>query len=484
MVNLKTIQKYFLLGLCLLMLGLFFVRFVKTTSGNRDFQLATVSASSFDIRVNSVGVLDTARSHTISSTIGGDKGKIIYLIEDGTWVKKDDVLVKLDPTPFEEAVRSLSGAILGLEAEVEGEEQKVEWEKNQVEREIRTAEFNLKAAQLELRKIVEGDGPIQLAQFKEDMEKAKEEYSRYVSYLQDLEDLSKKGFSNPTEMALARGKTAELKERYEAANKKYSSYSEHVLPSLIEAGRAEVEKAEMELEQTRKGGGFKVARAVAALGEAKGRLQTRKASLRKAQSDLEKTSIRAPFSGIAILFETFRDGEKRKPRMGDQVWQNQPLLYLPDISSLIVKTQIREIDLHKIKLGQKSIVRVDAYPDVLFEGDVSFIGVMASKRFEGVMGEKYFQLTVSLHGDDSRLRPGMTARVSILTDTVENALAVPSQAIFDEGGRKYCYLYVGRSFRRSEISLGKQNEDLAEILSGLKNGDKVSLVKPPQEEIE
>jgi len=281
---------------------------------------------------------------------------------------------------------------------------------------------------------------------------------------------------------LARERIAQLKEGYGAADKKYSSYSEHVLPSLIEASKAKMGRAEMELEQTRKGAVFKVARAVAAMEEAKGRLKATKASLKQAESDLEKTTICAPFSGIAILFETFRDGEQRKPRVGDQAWENQPLLYLPDMSSMIVKTQIREIDLHKIRLGQKCMVRVDAYPDAQFEGEVTFVGVLASKRFEGGIGEKYFQLTLSLKNDDSRLRPGMTARVSILTDSVKDALCVPSQAIFDDGGTKYCYMYTGRSFERAAVSLGKQNEDLAEILSGLEEGDKVSLVKPSQEE--
>jgi HlyD family secretion protein len=428
-----------------------------------------------------VGLLDTERSHTISSAIGGNKGKILYLIEDGTWVKKGDVLVRLDATPFEEAVRSLKGTIEVLEVEVEGAKQKVEWEKNQTEREIRTAEFNLKAAQLELKKVVEGDGPLQLAQYREEMERAKEEHARYQSYLRDLEALSEKGFSNPTEMALATEKAMELKERYEAADKKYVSYKEHVLPSLIEAAKAKAERAEMELEQTKKGAVFKVAAAFAAVGEAEGKLRATRESLNQAESDLEKTTIYAPFSGIAILFETFRDGEKRKPRVGDQAWQNQPLLYLPDMSSMIVKTQIREIDLHKVELEQQCTIKVDAYPDALFEGQVNFIGVLASKRFEGGIGEKYFQLTISLHGDDPRLRPGMTARVSILTDSVKSALCVPSQAVFDEEGKKYCYLHTGRGFTKTEVSLGKQNEDLAEIVSGLKEGDKVSLVRPSSE---
>ena len=151
---------------------------------------------------------------------------------------------------------------------------------------------------------------------------------------------------------------------------------------------------------------------------------------------------------------------------------------------MIVETRVREVDLHKIALNQTCSIRIDACPDILFEGKVTFIGVLASRRFERGSDEKYFQMTLSLKGDDSRLRPGMTARVSILTDNVKNALSAPVQAIFDEGGRKYCYVYTGHSFRKAEVSLGKQNEDMAEIVSGLKKGDKVSLVKPPQEEIE
>ena len=86
--RLKPIHKYSMLAMGLVTVGLLLVRFVTPGSSNHDVQLATVSASSFDIRVNAVGVLDTERSHTISSAIGGNKGKIVYLIEDGTWSRK------------------------------------------------------------------------------------------------------------------------------------------------------------------------------------------------------------------------------------------------------------------------------------------------------------------------------------------------------------------------------------------------------------
>jgi HlyD family secretion protein len=461
--------------------GLFLMtRFVTSSYDGPDLPLYTVSERSFEVMVDTIGVLDAARSHMVSSTIRGDKGKVIFLIDEGTRVQEGDVLVRLDPTPFEEEVHRLKGEVLSLEAAVDAAGQILEWEKSQVEREVKTADFNLKVSELDLKRLVEGDGPLQLAQLKGEMEKAKEEHTRYASYLADLEILGKQGVDTLTEIKLAKDKTSELTEKYDAASKKYTSYKEHVLPSLVETARANVGKAKMELEQIRKASVYKIAKATSALKEVEGKFQTAQTSLRQAESELKKTTILAPFPGIAVLCEAFRDGQKRKPRVGDRVWQNQPLLYLPDISSMIVKTRVREVDLHKIGIGQNCSVRVDAYPDVLFQGEVGFVGVMASGRFEGGAGEKYFQMAVSLAEEDTRLRPGMTARVSILTDQVKDVLCVPIHSIFDDRGEKYCYKWRGKDFKKVAIVMGRLNEDFAEIRSGLKVGEQVSLVEPSQ----
>lgn len=477
--KLKHTYKYLLSVLCLIVIGLMIVRFVPSGS-SEDTAISSEIAKiqDFDIIVNTVGALDAERSFMISSSIRGDKGKIIYLIDDGARVEKGTVLIKLDPTPFEEEVRRLKEEVIGLESAVESAQQISEWEKNQMEREIRAAEYNLKIARIDLKKQIEGDGPLQLSQYKEDMDKVKEEYERHLAYISDLESLSQKGYANPTEIAMAKRKSAEMKEKYEAAKKKNDSYTKHVFPSLVETANAKAEKAEIEFEQIRKGSVFKIAKAIAMLNETNAKLKSTKDALNQAQNELNKTAITAPFSGIAVLYETFMDGQKRKPRVGDRVFQNQPLLYLPEISSMIVKTQVREVDLHKIVLGQKCTVKVDAYPDIAFDGEVTFLGILASGKFEGTGGEKYFQLTISLKGENLKLRPGMTARVSILTDRVQQRLAVPVQAIFDEGGKKYCYKAQGNKFRKVQISAGRQNEDIAEIISGIEKGDRISLIKP------
>jgi len=478
--NKKNILKYILFSVLLTATGFTLMRFGKSGSAE-DMSIPSEIAAirDFDIMVNTIGTLDAERSFMISSSVRGDKGRIIYLIDDGAKVENAAVLIKLDPTPFEEEARRLKEEVIGLEAALESAQQILEWEKNQMEREIRAAEFNLKISRIDLKKLIEGDGPLQLSQYKEEMEKVKEDYERHLAYIADLETLSKKGYSNPTEITMAKKKASELKEKYGAAMKKFSSYKEHVYPSSEQTAKAKVEKSEIELDQIRKGSVFKIAKAVSVLNETKSRLQHAKDSLTQAQNELNKTTIKAPFAGIVVLNETFMDGQKRKPRTGDRVLQNQPLLYLPDISSMIVKTQVREIDLHKISIGQKCAIRTDAYPDTMFDGEITFLGILASGRVEGMGGEKYFQLTVSLKGENSKLRPGMTARISVLADQVKNCLTIPIQAVFDEGGKKYCYKAAGSRFKKIQISVSRQNEDMAEIVSGIEKGDRITLVMPP-----
>ncbi len=470
-----------LVALMTIMLSIYFIQ---PSNAIRDSHLVQVVRGDLEINVQTVGVLDAARTYMVSSAIRGDKGKIIFLVEDGALVAKDDVLVRLDPTPFETEIHRLGGEVRSLAALLDSAKQMLEWEKNQTVREIQAAKYNLRVAELELRRLVDGEGPLQLAQYKGELDKAKEEFNRYKTYILELDKLQAQGFANPTEMALAHQKVKQLGEQYQTTLQRYESYKEHVLPTSIETARAKVDKMGMEIQQLTKGTAFKEARAAAVLAEVQGKQETAQASLQQALAELKKTTIQAPFGGIAILYETFRDGRKRKPRVGDRVWQNQPLLYLPDISTMIVKTQIREVDLHKVAMDQSCSVWVDAYPDTLFQGTVALIGMLATERFEGGIGEKYFQLTVTLSGKNNRLRPGMTARIAVDSENATDILLVPAHAVFNDDSQTVCYhLAQGGKFRKKTVVVGRQNEDLVEIVSGLEKGDWVSLLKPPLDQI-
>ena len=437
----------------------------------------------FSVLVEAVGELDAARSTVLFSQIRGDRGKIVSIVGDGTKVKKGDVLVRLDPTFFEEEVTRLTAKVREGEAVVSAHEQILEWEKIQSERELKTAEFDLRAARLDLVKLEKGDGPLELIRLQGAAQEAKRDWQEKKGYLVDLKALEKRGYANITEIAQAQNRVSEAKEAYAVAKRQYESYRDYVLPSLIEKARAQVARAKMNLEQIKKGAGFKIGKAVAALRKAQQNLESTTYSLKAAQTELERTVIRAPIPGIAVLPEAFRGGKKRKPRTGDIVWQSQPLVYLPDVSEMVVKTQIREIDLHKVDAGKQAIILVDAYPDLELPGQVQSVGVLAESQTESTTADKYFQVLISIKEGDQRLRPGMTARVQIKCGEIDNALSVPIHAVFNEEGRNYCFVEAQASYEKREVSIGAQSEDWAQVLTGLLEGEHVALSRPPLNEI-
>ncbi len=453
-------------------------RYGSSNATRDDVPCGMVTVADFDRVVNTIGVLDAAKSRMIASEVRGDKGKIVYLIPDGSPVKEGDVLVRLDPTPFDEEVTRLKAQVVSLEANLDAVRQLAQWEKNQIGREVSAAQYAVRIAKLAYEKLVKGDGPLKIAQLQGEVEKLEALERNYESYLNELKKLSRRGFKNDMEMAGARARVKELRGKLQTTKKRYLTYRSYVFPAEKETALAKVQQAETELEQAKRGGVFRLAKAMAAVKEAKAKLQAHRNALQSARRELEKTVIRAPSSGIAILYEAFRDGQQRKPRIGDNVWQHQPLLYLPDVSKMIVKTRVREVDLYKVQVGQKCSIRVDAYPTRTYHARVASIGALAERKADNRNGEKYFRVTLVMDDSDSVLRPGMTARSRILVDRVVHALVVPVSAIFTDNGATFCYRRIGDSFRRCRVKLGRQNEDVVEVCSGLHRGERVALVKP------
>ncbi len=434
----------------------------------------------FQITVRIVGVLHAAKSHMISSQLGGNEGKIIYLIGDGEQVEKDEILIRLDPAPFADDIEQQKAHVESFSAAVEASKQLLEWEKNEVQQQITTAQYNLKVAKLERERLINGDGPLKLTQYQDEMEKARLDLSKYQAYTKDLLALQEKGFDNPAEISQAQENVVTYQEKFSAAKRRYISFEKYVLPAMIESAHAKVQNSELSLRQTGQSGVHKIAKAKATFNQIEGKLRATQTALNQATVKLERTVIKAPFAGLVIHHETFRNGQLRKPREGDNVIMNQSILYLPDISKMLIKGLVREVDLHKIAIGQRAAISVEAYPDTDFHGSLSFIGALASRRNNNNRqgGEKYFQVTFTLEDGDERLRPGMTAKVVIFSAQLKDVLAVPIQAVFYEGGASYCYKKNKKKAQKIAVKLGRQNEHFVEILAGLSTGDMVSVVKP------
>jgi len=440
---------------------------------------AVAALRDLEVTVRTIGRLEAVRATEVSSAVRGDKGKIIWIVEDGLKVRQGEVLVRLDPAPFDEEVRRLEAKESEQSGLVEANEQILEWEKAQAERDEEKARFDIRVANLDLQRVEKGDGPVELARLEGLAGQLQEELDKRRAYLADLQALQGRGYANPVEIADAQRKAEEAARAQATARRQLENYRDYALPAQIEKEQARAAQSVIDLEQSRKGAGFKIGKALAAVRQAKRELVSTRVQLDIARRELGQTVIRAPLPGMVVLREDASGSQKGRPKVGDQVWQSQPLMYLPDLSRMQVRTLVREIDLHKVVRGNKAAVRVDAYPDVRLEGTVESIGVMAESRSESRGAEKYFQVVVLIAGEEPRLRPGMTARAEISFARVRAALAVPVQAVFREGAGEVCYIRRKALFERRPLTIGLRGDEWAQVIAGVAAGEEVALTLPP-----
>lgn len=456
---------------------IFVIKIVKSTPTNMSDDIAQVKRQNIAVDVKTIGELEAAKSTTISSLIKGENGKIIYIIPDGTNTTPGEILVKMDPTPFEEKLETLKGKLKEQEGHIAILKKALDFEISQAERDEKLAEFELEAAELEYNKIIHGDGPLELAKLKGAMQKALAKFEELSGYSEDLIELETQGFLNPAEIKTALKKMQEEKEAYESTKLQYESYLNHVLPMQIKKAEAAVKQAKMKREEAKKVRGHSIGKAQVELSQAKQLLEGIQYQIAESLKELALTEIQAPSPGMVVHREDFRTGTRRKPRLGDIILRNQAIIDLPDLNVMIVKSKVREIDLCKVEINKKATVEIDAYPDLNFTGTISSIGVLALPEPGKPTEEKYFDVRILLDKSDPRVRPGMTARIVIHTDDLENVVAIPLQALFCENKKNYCFVKTKRGFEKREVLIGLSNDEWVVIKEGLKEGEKISLSK-------
>jgi HlyD family secretion protein len=470
-----------IIGLLILLIFLIFVftnyqNFYKKQE--EDILTESSSKRSFNIEVRTIGELEAMHSKNITSSIKGDLGKIVYIVSDGMTVNINDTLVRMDPAPFEEQIEDLKRQIREQDSKIKISQRLLSWETIQTEHEICAAKIEIQAAQFEMKKIINGDGPIEEARLKSAMQKSFTKLEELKSYADDLIELHAEEFLNPIELKQAKAKLLEEEEIYQASKIQYETYIKHTLPMQIKKSEMAIEKCKNKYEEIVKSGNFRVSKAEAQLDFVIQEKEDLECQLANAEHQMTHTVIKATAPGMVVLREEYRNGQKRKPRVGDVMIKNQTILDLPDLGAMLVKTKVREIDLFKIKVGMPASVEMDANPELKFKGSILSIGVLAVTDIMKAGDEKYFDVVVKLDMTDPCLRPGMTARVVIHANSVENKLSIPVQAVFEFRKTFYCFVKKEDRYLAKSVDLGLSNEYWVEVQNGLEENEEVLLSMP------
>lgn len=154
------------------------------------------------------------------------------------------------------------------------------------------------------------------------------------------------------------------------------------------------------------------------------------------------------------------------------------ILKLADLNQLVVNSYVNEVDIAKIFLEQEAEIKVDAFPYDSYPGIVSKIGAMAVTR----NNVKVFPVEIRILEEQTPIRPGMTANVTIYGETREDIIVVPIRAIFsDEQGQDIVWKVENDTISTSAlVKTGINDFQRVEIIEGLTDGDRISLTEPSE----
>ena len=202
-------------------------------------------------------------------------------------------------------------------------------------------------------------------------------------------------------------------------------------------------------------------------------------NLREAEITHKNLTVVSPASGIAILSKNWNTGNKWQ--VGDQPWSGMPLIDLPDLNELKVKTEISEVDISKIQLKQTVEIKLDAFSDTVFAGEVISIANLA--QFKGGDTKiKIFPVEILIDGTSEKFMPGMTVSCRIIVDKIDSVLYIPLEALFMEVEKNYVYARSGNSYRKKKVVIGQRNNDFVIIQEGLDPNEVLALSNPYPEE--
>ncbi len=419
-----------------------------------------VTQQDFEVSVTVVGKLEAVKSTPV---MAGVSGQVNWIIQNGSRVKKDDVIVELDSPRMAREVRTYANQYASAQ--------------EQLEKQKKDLAMAVERAQLSLTQSQQ-----QLDQFKASQEADLKTKRRKQDYSKEELELTRERFARKqrqvkeallpaSELEAAEAEIKSKEFGLEREDKDLQLAEAQQKAELLNKERA-VQQAQSELKRAQDAQQDEVRNLQA-------RLQTAKQQLDRAQEQLSKATIRAPQDGIVVLMGQYgRFGRSQDLSVGDRVWEQMSVATIPDLTKMRVSLELGQEQVRRVKRGLKVRVQVETAPGQIFPGEVTEISQNAQEQSAGYMstGERVFQTAVLLKDTKGAyLRPGTTSVATIIIERQPKALLLPLECVFDRDGKKIVYVEQKGDFRRAEVELGPQNEDLVVVKKGLRPGDRVAM---------
>ena len=423
-------------------------------------QMVAVKRDTFTHEILARGNVDSAQNQEVRVRVemAGEGGlTIVYVIEEGTLVKKGDLLVELESSWLSERTERQQNVVIASESNL-----------------IR-ARADLETAELTLTEYLDGKFKQDEMTIENRIFTAEEQVRTQSDNLAHSQRLFDRGYITKAQVDAAIFELERALQTKVQAELDLRVLNEFTKERMLTQYKADIEIAKNGVEAAEK------------------MLEIDTNRLAHLQRQLANTSIYAPSDGQVVYFMPRWGGDENLIREGKRVIDKEILLLLPDPTQMRVRGLINEANVRFVRPGQRATIRLEAFLNETFEGEVTNVNSFPepSSWQGGAMSREYLT-TVKILDTPEGVRTGLTAEARIVVDEVQNARLLPKQAVFTYRGKTYAITFNAGQWGKVEVITGPANDREVVILEGLNEGDEVVLgawvhrdkVDIPQEEPE
>ncbi len=431
------------------------------------------------IVVTERGELESSKTITAKCEVEVEQIKIVSILPEGTHVKKDDEVVRLDTEKLKRTLAEQEVKYNTAAGKYAAARQELEVQKNKAETDTAKAQLALTLAELDLEKYVKGEYQADLDEKKGNIKLAEKELQDTEEKLKHYQMFVKKGFGTPEQLRLKELEVEKARNFLERDKAKLEVLEKYARKRQEAELKFKAEDAKRELVRTKNSGEASIAKAKADCDSARVVADLEKEQYERLKKQLDLCVIKAPADGILVYSQSRYWDPQSRIQVGGMVMFQQPIFQLPELDHMQVKVRVHESKVKKIQVGQKAEIRVDAYPNRVLHGTVKSVATLSdsadSWRRGGV---KEYETIVTIEDlpEDAALKPGMNAEVAVKVNHLSDVLLVPVQAVTEVEGQHYVYvLGPAGGVLRKAVTVGESNEKFVEITSGLGVGERVTL---------
>ena len=445
----------------------------------------TVAEGPLTIGITASGSVQSRDKVVLRSELEG-RNTILWVVEDGVSVKTGDLLVEFDAAALVEKRNDQEITANTAHGNLIIAEERLEVTKGECEGNLLEREVTLDLAKMALEKYEKGDFPEEKRQREADIALANEELQRAAEKLDWSRKLAKEGFLTRTELQADELALRRKEIDLEMAKTKMNVLTNYTVHQQRATLQSDVRKATRAVTRTQWQNKSQIRQGETEIVQRSREYYRATNRLAELNFQISKSKIYAPTNGIVLYSSTAKRRWWENPlAAGESAVQRQELIYIPLDEGMIIEIMVPEASLNKLEAGMAATVKVDAFPDQVFNGKLSKIGILPDAQSTRLNPDlKMFKCELECDFRDAVVRPGMSCDIELIKETYAKAVYCPIQCVVRIDGDAYVYVQDGSEWILRKVEVGLDNNRMIHILKGVEPGEIIMTAPPVQEEKE